>query len=171
MKPLADEGQRVGPEPAEREAYVTAVIAGQLFGIPIGRVRDVFNLGGLTPVPLAPSDVLGLTNLRGRVVTVLDIHSRLGLPPHPAAQPGGLAIGIEAGEDSFGLVVDRIGEIVSVDRDAGEDNPIHLDPAWAALSRRVHRLDDGLLVVLDVDAVLEIAPVPSDIPRAPESPQ
>jgi purine-binding chemotaxis protein CheW len=169
MMPLADTTQRVGPEAGERESYVTAMIADQLFGIPIDRVHDVFNVGGITPVPLAPADIVGLMNLRGRVVTAIDLRHRLGLPALPA-EAGAMAIGIEASGDSFGLLVERIGEIVTVDRDAFEENPIHLDPSWAELSRGVHRLEETLLVVLDVDAMLETAPVPEN-PRASESPQ
>jgi purine-binding chemotaxis protein CheW len=102
-----------GQDPAarDRHSFVTATIAGQLFGIPIGRAHDVFNAGAVTPVPLAPPDVLGLMNLRGRVVTALDIRQRLGLPP-AESKAGAMAIGIEADGDAFGLVVDRIGEIV-----------------------------------------------------------
>ena len=141
----------------EIQAFVTATIADQLFGIPIGRAHDVFNVTAVTPVPLSPPDVLGLMNLRGRVVTALDIRQRLGFSP-ASLHDGAMAIGIESGGDAFGLVVDRIGEIVTVDGGALDDNPVHLDPAWAALSRGVYRLETELLVVLDVDAMLETAP-------------
>jgi purine-binding chemotaxis protein CheW len=159
-----------GQDPAarDRQSFVTATIAGQLFGIPIGRAHDVFTAGTVTPVPLAPPDVLGLMNLRGRVVTALDIRQRLGLPP-AALEPGAMAIGIEAGGDAFGLVVDRIGEIVAVNGGSLENNPAHLDPAWAGLSRGIYRLDTELLVVLDVDAVIETAPTTPELSRAPES--
>ena len=82
-----------------------------------------------------------------------------------------MAIGIESGGDAFGLVVDRIGEIVTVDRGALDDNPVHLDPAWAELSRGVYRLETELLVVLDVDAMLETASPLSEALRVSESPQ
>jgi purine-binding chemotaxis protein CheW len=150
------------------QAYVTATIAGQLFGLPIDRVQDVFTLGALSRVPLAPPDIAGLMNLRGRVVTAVDIRGRLGGASAPA-EAGALAIGIGAAGDSYGLVVDRIGEIVTVPGGALEANPIHLDPSWAALSRGVHRLETDLLVVLDVDAMLGIAPASPDPSHPPES--
>lgn len=155
---------------AATAAFVTATVAGQLFGIPIERAQDVFTVASLTPVPLAPADVLGLTNLRGRVVTALDIRPRLGLPARQAAE-GDMAVGIQADGEPFGIVVDRIGEIVTVDPRDVEPNPVHLHPAWAALSRGVYGLDDGLLLVLDVDALLEIPPSSPDTPRISESPQ
>jgi purine-binding chemotaxis protein CheW len=169
MSPQAEMGAFHDAGGVEAQAFVTATIADQLFGIPIGRAHDVFSVTTVTPVPLAPPDILGLMNLRGRVVTALDIRQRLGFPRAPLA-PGALAIGIESGGDSFGLVVDRIGEIVTVDRGALDDNPVHLDPSWAGLSRGVYRLETELLVVLDVDAVIETAPTLPEILRAPESP-
>ena len=152
----------------DRQSFVTATIAGQLFGIPIGRAHDVFNAGTVTPVPLAPPEVLGLMNLRGRVVTALDIRQRLGLPP-AELKAGAMAIGIEADGDAFGLVVDRIGEIVAVNGGSIENNPAHLDPAWAELSRGIYRLETELLVVLDVDAVLDMSPKTPDRSCALES--
>ena len=163
----ADPGDAPGPGAAL--SFVTATIADQLFGIPIGRAHDVFTVATVTPVPLAPPDVLGLMNLRGRVVTALDIRQRLGFP-RSALAPGALAIGIESGGDAFGLVVDRIGEIVTVDGSGLDDNPVHLDTIWSDLSRGVYRLENELLVVLDVDAVLEAAPVTPDTPRISETP-
>ena len=153
---------------ADGPSYVTAEIGGQLFGLPIDRVQDVFSIGALTPVPLSPPDVVGLMNMRGRVVTALDIRQRLGLA-QGAVEPGTMAIGIEAAGDSYGLVVERIGEIVSPSREDCDPNPIHLDPSWAALSRGVHRLKDELLVVLDVDAILGLPARPANNPRAPEN--
>ncbi len=169
IPPIENAGHHGSP-PRDRQSFVTATIAGQLFGIPIGRAHDVFNLGAVTPVPLAPPDVLGLMNLRGRVVTALDIRQRLGLPP-ASLESGAMAIGIETGGDAFGLVVDRIGEIVAVDGGSLENNPAHLDPAWAELSCGIHRLETELLLVLDVDAMLETAPVTPEPARAPESSQ
>ena len=64
------------------EGYVTVVTGGQLFGLKLERVRDVFVPRGLSEVPLAPPEVAGLLNLRGRIVTAIDLRRRLGLPPH-----------------------------------------------------------------------------------------
>lgn len=137
---------------AAEATYVTGTVADHLFGVPIGRVRDVFNVGEITPVPLTPPEIAGLSNLRGRVVTMLDLRSRLG---HGATGPrGALALGIEAGSESFGFVVDGVGEIVKLPADTLEACPMHLDPSWAEMSDGVHQLEDRLLVVLDVDAIL-----------------
>ena len=130
--------------------YVTATVAGHMFGVPIERVHDVFNVGRITPIPLTPPEVAGLSNLRGRVVTMLDLRARLG----GTAGRGTMALGIEAGPESFGLFVDAVGEIMKLPAASAAETPVHLDSRWAELARGVHQLAEGILVVLDVDAVL-----------------
>lgn len=138
---------------------VTATVADQLVGLPIGRVRDVFAVPSLTPVPMAPADIAGLLNLRGRVVTALDLRRRLGLPPSPAAAGDDrMAVGLEAGPDLFGLLVDGVGGIVTASADDLVPPPRHLAPAWAELTRAVYATADRLMVVLDVDALLSPGP-------------
>jgi purine-binding chemotaxis protein CheW len=73
--------------------YVTATVAGQLFGLPIARVQDVFVLDRLTRVPLATPEIAGVLNLRGRIVTAIDMRRRLGLAPADEARKR-MAIGI-----------------------------------------------------------------------------
>lgn len=136
--------------------YVTATIGGQLFGLPIERVQDVFMPERLTRVPLSSPEIAGVLNLRGRIVTALDMRRRLGLPAasDPDAQP--MAVGIDCGGESFGLLIDSIGEVQKLPADSREDNPVNLDARLARVSAGVHRLDGRLLVVLDVDRVLDI---------------
>jgi len=137
--------------------YVTATIGGQLFGLPISRVQDVFLPERITRVPLAAPEFAGMLNLRGRIVTVLDMRLRLGLPPAEEGRPR-MAIGIESKGESYGLLIDAIGEVIKLPTASREDNPVNLDPGLARVSAGVHRLDGKLLVVLDVDRVLDIAP-------------
>src|SRR4026209_217249 len=85
--------------------YVTVTIGDHMFGLPICRVHDVFVPDRLTRVPLAPPEVAGILNLRGRVVTVIDMRSRLDLGTRPQHQPL-IAIGIEYRSESYGLLVD-----------------------------------------------------------------
>jgi purine-binding chemotaxis protein CheW len=145
-------------EPVENVVeYVTATVGGQLFGLPISRVQDVFMPDRLTRVPLAPVEIAGLLNLRGRVVTAIDLRRRLGLG---AAEDGSqrMAIGVECKGESYGLLIDAIGEVLKLPSNGREDNPVNLDPGLARISAGVHRLEGRLLVVLDVDRVLDIAP-------------
>src|SRR5437588_3062926 len=93
--------------------YVTATVGDQLFGLPIARVQDVFVLDRLTRVPLAAPEIAGVLNLRGRIVTAIDLRRRLGLAP-PAEDRRRMAIGIEHGGESYGLLIDAIGEVMKL---------------------------------------------------------
>jgi purine-binding chemotaxis protein CheW len=134
------------------DEYVTVMVADQMFGLPIDRVHDVFIASSLTVVPLAPREIAGLLNLRGRVVTAMDLRRRLGLPDREGGQE--MAVGLERQGESYGLLVDSVGEVMKLTSDTHEPNPVHMDQRWVKLSRGVHRLDDRLLIILDVDAVL-----------------
>jgi purine-binding chemotaxis protein CheW len=140
--------------------YVTVILGGQLFGLPILRVHDVFMLERVTRVPLAPGEVAGVLNLRGRIVTAIDLRGRLGLPA-PGDQRPPTAIGIECHGEHYALLVDAVGEVITLVAAAREPNPVNLDPAVARISAGIHRLERQLLVVLDVDRALDIGPAAS----------
>jgi purine-binding chemotaxis protein CheW len=137
--------------------YVTAVIGGQLFGLPISRVQDVFMPERLTRVPLAASEIAGVLNLRGRIVTIIDMRARLGLAKSEDGRAP-MAVGVDLRGESYGLLIDQIGEVLRLPDASREENPVNLDPRMAKLAGGVHRLDGQLMVVLDVDRVLEIVP-------------
>ena len=134
--------------------YVTATIGGQLFGLPIERVLDVFTPERLTRVPLAAPEIAGVLNLRGRIVTAICMRLRLDLP---ARAPGEafMAIGIEQDGESYGLLVDQVGEVLKLPAARLDPVPANLDAAWSRLAAGVHRLEGRLMVVLDVDRSLE----------------
>lgn len=134
--------------------YVTATIGGQLFGMPIARVQDVFVPERMTPVPLAAAEIAGLINLRGRVVTMIDMRRRLGLPIE-AHRPTQMAIGVEWHNESYGLLIDAIGEVLMLPTAGRESAPANLDVRLARVAAGVHRLDERLLMLLDVDRVID----------------
>lgn len=138
------------------EGFVTVLTAGQLFGLRLERVRDVFVPRGLSQVPLAPPEVAGLLNLRGRIVTAIDLRCRLGLPPR-ADGGAPVAVGIEERGDLYGLIVDRVGDVLRLKRSSFEANPVNLDTRWSLVCAGVHRLEHDLMVVLDVDKVLDLS--------------
>jgi purine-binding chemotaxis protein CheW len=135
--------------------YVTALIGDQLFGLPIARVQDVFAPERLTLVPLAPPEIAGLLNLRGRIVTVIDMRRRLDLNGR-GEDHRPMAIGVEHKGESYGLLIDEIGEVLKLPSASRVDNPVNLDVRLARVSSGVHRLDGRLLVVLDVERVLDV---------------
>ena len=135
--------------------YVTVSVGDQMFGLPIDRVHDVFIASALTDVPLAPREIVGLLNLRGRVVTAMCLRRRLGLPDRQEDNHN-MAVGLEHQGESYGVLVDQVGEVMKLAADTHEPSPVHMDPRWVKLSRGVHRLDEKLLIILDVDAVLSL---------------
>lgn len=137
----------------EEIEYVTVSVADQLFGLPIARVREVFVANALTAIPLAPREIVGLINLRGRVITAICLRRRLGLPDRQEGPPE-MAVGIEHHGESYGLRVDAVGEVMKLSAHAREPNPAHMDPRWLEITQGVHRIERRLLIVLDVDALL-----------------
>lgn len=135
--------------------YVTATIGGQLFGLPIAGVQDVFVPDRLTSVPLAPPEIAGVLNVRGRILTIIDMRRRLELEVLEESRRT-LVVGIENKGESYGLLIDRVGEVLKLPARSFEDNPINFDRTLAQVSAGVHRLDGKLMVVLDLDRVLEL---------------
>jgi purine-binding chemotaxis protein CheW len=100
--------------------------------------------------------VAGVLNLRGRIVTLIDMRLRLGLEQPDGNDPV-MAIGVESRGESYGLLIDSVGEVLKLDESLCERNPINLDLRLASVSAGIYRLEGQLLMVLDVDRVLDIA--------------
>lgn len=143
--------EQVGEESTDE--YITVTIADQLFGLPILEVQDVFMPESVAIVPLSSHDVAGVLNLRGRIVTAIDMRKRLGLPPREGGVPQ-MAVGIEHNGESYGLIIDQVGEVHRLSQETFEPNPANLDPRWATISGGVHRLEGSLMVVFDVKKIL-----------------
>ena len=140
----------------ETETLVTFTVAGQCFGVPVARVHDILTPERIAPVPLAPPAVMGLINLRGRIVTVIDVRTRLGLARRDGSEgPMGVTVGHRG--ESYTLLVDRVGDIIALPAHRFEEKPATLDSAWREMTAGVFRLDEGPLVVLDVDHLLDLA--------------
>ncbi len=133
--------------------FVTMTVADQLFGIPVLKVQDVLGPQHVAHVPLAPPEVLGSLNLRGRIVTAVDVRTRLGLPPNPNKAQS-MSVVVDHDGELYSLVVDKVGEVMSLPASDYERNPSTLDPRWQEVSNGVYRLKGNLLVVLDVSHFL-----------------
>ena len=134
--------------------YVTVMIGGQLFGLPISQVQDVFMPERMARVPLASAEIAGVLNLRGRIVTAIDMHCRLRLGKR-STERSAMAVGIEFHGESYGLLIDSVGEVLKLADNTREPVPVNLDPHLARVSSGVHRLEKQLLVVLDVDRIFD----------------
>jgi len=138
----------------ETADYVTFHIGDQLFGIPVLKVQDILKPEKIASIPLSPPEIRGSINLRGRIVTVIDVRVRLGLEPGDATESMGVTV--EHHHDLYTLLVDRIGDVMSLPVDSFDRVPDTLDPKWRQFSDGIARLEKQLMVVLDVDQLLDI---------------
>jgi purine-binding chemotaxis protein CheW len=137
--------------------FVTLTVADQLCGIPVLSVRDVLGPQTITRIPLAPPEVAGSLNLRGRIVTAIDLRRRLHLPPAPAGSPQ-MSVVAEQGGELYALLVDQVAEVMSLKAAQFERNPPTLPQEWSRYSIGIYRLQGRLLVVLDVAPLLALSP-------------
>ncbi|HEU0117934.1 MAG TPA: chemotaxis protein CheW [Alphaproteobacteria bacterium] len=138
---------------AQRE-FVTFSVMDQLFGIPVLQVREVLHAPSIAPIPLAPPEIAGSINLRGRIVTAVDVRRRLNLPP---AKDAGMSIVVDHHGELYSLIIDRAGDVISLKAEDCEDNPATLDPQWQEVASGIYSLENTLLVVLDTSRLLRLA--------------
>ena len=136
-------------------SYVTLTLDSQLCGLPVLAVRDVLAGQTIARIPLAPREVAGNLNLRGRIVTAIDLRQRLRLPPRPVGSAA-FSVVTEHGAELYALMVDQVHEVVILQAAEQEPNPPTLPPVWAAHSRGIHRVGGRLMVVLDVDMLFRL---------------
>jgi purine-binding chemotaxis protein CheW len=141
----------------DQAAYVTFTVADHYFGVPVMRVQDILTPDTIARVPLGPPEVRGLINLRGRIVTVIDVRTRLALGAAPDTAAGARkCVTVESEGEFYTLLVDGVGDVVSLNERDRERGPATLDPTWRELADGVFRAGDRLLVTLDVERLLNI---------------
>lgn len=136
--------------------FVTMSVGGQNFGIPVLSVQDVLTSLPITRIPLAPTGIAGALNLRGRIVTAIDVRARLGLPSANAPQ---MSIVVEHKNELYSLLVDEVGDVMSLGQKEFESNPPTLDSRWREVSDGVYRLNGALMLVMDVGQLLAFTDV------------
>lgn len=135
--------------------FVTVRLAGQFLGIPVLAVHDVLNAQNITRIPLSPPWVAGVLNLRGRIVTAIDLRERMGLPKREDEKKStAMSVVVEHKGEPYSLLIDSVGEVLSLEMSEFERNPVTLDQRWREISMGIFRLESELLVVLDVDRLL-----------------
>lgn len=150
----SDFGAAATANNGEQRDYVTMSIGDQMFGIPVLTVQDVLGPQNIARVPLAPPEVAGSLNLRGRIVTAIDVRPRLGL----ATREGGkaaMSVVVEYDGELYSLLVDSVGEVLSLNSRDYQRNPPTLNPRLREFSDGIYRLNGSLLVVLNVGSLLD----------------
>jgi purine-binding chemotaxis protein CheW len=142
---------------ADEHQYCTFYIEGQYFGLDVHKVQEIIRYQEMTRVPLAPPEVRGLINLRGQIVTAIDLRRRLQLPDRlPGELP--LNVVIQAGDGPVSLLVDEIVDVLDVSQALFERPPETLRGIARELIQGVYKLPDRLLLILDTDRAACVAP-------------
>jgi purine-binding chemotaxis protein CheW len=145
------------PRVNEARQVCTFTVDGLLFGVDVVQVQEVLRFQEMTPVPLAPAVVSGLINLRGQIVTALDMRQRLGMPARAADLPPTNLI-LRDQQRVISLLVDEIGDVVEVDADSFEPAPETLSPASRALIDGVYKFKPQLLLLLNTERAVQVEP-------------
>ena len=141
---------------AESRQFCTVRLAGHLVGVPVERVQEVISAQTMTPVPLAPRVISGLINLRGQIVTAIDLRARLEFDARPDGElPMNVVVQTPTGVVS--LLVDAIGDVVDVEDTIFEQPPETLTGIAKNLVLGVYKFEEHLLLELDIDAAVDVA--------------
>ncbi len=136
------------------QQFVTMRLGSQLFGISVMAVRDVMRRQQIAAVPLAPAVIAGSLNLRGRIVTAIDMRVRLGLPTYPVPEKV-MKVVVEYQHELFALMVDAVGDVLALPMSRFEKVPSNMDTNWRSVAAGVFKLEKELLVILDVASVID----------------
>src|SRR3984885_7504596 len=143
-------------EPLEASGqFSTFFVADLFFGVDVLNVQEVLRFQQMTPVPQAPRVIEGLINLRGQIVTAIDMRRRLGLPPR-AGDKSPMNMVVRTSDGAVSLLVDEIGDVLDMDAATYERPPENLDPCARELIRGVYKLKGRLLLVLDAERTAEL---------------
>jgi purine-binding chemotaxis protein CheW len=135
--------------------FSTFFVADLFFGVDVLNVQEVLRFQQMTPVPQAPGVIEGLINLRGQIVTAIDMRRRLGLPPRDGDKSP-MNIVVRTTDGAVSLLVDEIGDVLDMDAATYERTPENLDPAARELIRGVYKLKDRLLLALDAERTVDL---------------
>jgi purine-binding chemotaxis protein CheW len=150
-----DQSLLVFNDDAEREdtlEFVTLNLADQLLGIPVLAVHDVLRSQNITQIPKADKSIAGVLNLRGRIVTAIDLRTHLGFPERE--EDDYMCVVIEHNGDPYSFLIDTVGEVLSLAASDFEKNPVTLDERLREVSKGIFSLEKQLLIILDVDRLL-----------------
>ena len=152
-----ERGVAAGERAASGVTLVMLTVADQLCGVPVLSVRDILGEQPITRIPLAPQEIAGSLNLRGRIVTAIDLRRRLGVPAAPPGTPR-MSVVTEQGGNLYALLVDQVSEVMTLPESSFECIPPTLPPAWAEFCNGIYRLQNRLVVVLDIGRILALSP-------------
>ena len=158
MRPLTTVQEFSLLQPRETRRFFSVHAAGAMFGLPVDAVQTIFRVQAITPVPLGPPTIAGLVNLRGKIVTAVSLARRLALAGTSATQASEFAVAVECRGETFALLVDAVGDAMECGEEERVDPPRHVQPDRARATAAYYRVESGILPVLAIDALFDIAP-------------
>ncbi|TAE82043.1 MAG: chemotaxis protein CheW [Alphaproteobacteria bacterium] len=136
------------------QSFVTMRVGGQLFGASVMVVQDVVRGQQIARIPLAPSVIEGALNLRGRIVTVINMRRRLGISERSDTGARPMHVVIDYNDELYSLLVDSVGDVLSLSSHEIDKVPVNIQASWRELAAGVTKLESELLVLFDITALL-----------------
>ncbi len=140
---------------SDSKQFATFYLNGLFFGVEVLNVQEVIRYQEMTRVPIAPSMIQGLINLRGQIVTAIDLRRRLEMAPRPEGQLP-MNVVVRTDDGAVSLLVDEIGDVVEIQDDAYERTPETLKGVARELVRGVYKLKECLLLILDTERTVSL---------------
>jgi purine-binding chemotaxis protein CheW len=146
----------VAKSSGKKTSFFTVYVNNSVFGLEVKEAQAIFRVDSITPIPLMQKEVAGFINLRGKVVVAVSLRRRLGAPP-AEGNGEGIAIGLEKDGEPFALLVDRVGDVLTLPESARSDIPPHCDEIQSRYTRDLYVLDTGLIPILDVHRLFDFS--------------
>lgn len=144
------------PQSKDTRKYIMTRLEGQLFGVQVDTIEDILMPQKITPIPLAPPEIKGVLNLRGRIVTAINLRVLLGLPFKEDNENSYRHVVVSYGSELYSLIIDSVSEVLNISPKQIERNPGNLSAQWKEVCAGVCSLEKELMVILDVDRILRV---------------
>lgn len=140
----------------ETAQFLTAYVNGHYIGLPIHHIQDVIGPQALTAIPRARHAIAGVLNLRGRIVTAIDMHERLE-EQRTKDKSASMGIIIESHDELFSLLVDHVEDVMTIELEKIERTPPTLNPLWQSVCSGVLQMQGKIMILLDIDSILDLS--------------
>jgi purine-binding chemotaxis protein CheW len=154
LNPRRQTGAISTGDPVKRASFFTVFVNENVFGLEVKAAQAIFRVGTVTPIPLAQKEIVGFINLRGKVVVAVSLRRRIGARETPGLHET-IAIGLERGDDHFALLVDRVGDVLSLPDSARTEIPPHCDALQSRYTRELYLFESKLIPILDVERLFD----------------
>jgi purine-binding chemotaxis protein CheW len=138
-----------------KTSFFTIFVDESAFGLEVKEAQTIFRAEAITPIPLSRPEIVGLVNLRGRVVVAVSLRRRLGVDTNSGRE--NIAIGIEKHGEQFALLVDRIGDVLALSEGAKAELPPHCEETRARFTQSLYAVESKLFPILDVERLFDFS--------------